>query len=105
MPLTRRNAAPNAVNGISCKIVTGTSGATEGSTTTVAHGLLLADIVSWVSNLKLSATSIITQGHTATNGFKYQVFPDTNNMVIQLDGISSENALSKAVEILIWFRL
>lgn len=102
MPIVRRGAAPTEVNGLTCKVIIGTTAAAEAGVTTIAHGLTVAQIVSWSSQVKL-ATSSVNQGHVSTAGLEFQVSLDATNAIVRLDNTNSENLLSKMIEILIWF--
>lgn len=84
--------------------LTGTSGATEGSSVNVSHGLTVSKIVGYQSMIRWDGTT--STGSTPgdlTAGYKYYVYLNGANFVIKLDDTSSESILSKDVIILVQY--
>ncbi len=88
---------------IKMKKLTGTTGATEGSRVTVAHGLTGAKILAidclilWATNSKMGP------GHIYDVGYNYSCYADNVNINVRLDATGSENVTSKAFTVLITY--
>jgi len=104
MSLFRRGAVANSIGGLKIKRLTGTTGASEGSSVDVAHGLTMAKIIGWTSRVVLDTDTSISDGFTASVGSEFNafVFTDTN-MRVSLHATNSENILSKAFEIIVFY--
>ena len=93
------STAPN----VKMKKLTGTTGATEGSTTSIAHGLTLSKIIGFNVLVTASNGNSITHGLTFSSEFEYDQFIDATNVVIRLSGTNSGNLLSQAIKVLLVF--
>ena len=88
---------------IKMKKLTGTTGATEGSRVTVAHGLTGAKILAidclilWATNSKMGP------GHIYDVGYNYSCYADNVNINVRLDATGSENVTSKEYTVLITY--
>ena len=96
-------SASSSVPEIKMKKLTGTTGATEGSRVTVAHGLTGAKILAidclilWATNSKMGP------GHIYDVGYNYSCYADNININVRLDATGSENVTSKAFTVLITY--
>jgi hypothetical protein len=94
---------------LACKLITLVTGAV-GSTTSVAHGLTGANIVSYVANVCYdSATDAGWNGNTVpafyaklANAYLYSINVNNTYVVIEVDAAATQVA-SKACRVLIWY--
>jgi len=86
---------------IKMKKVTGTTGATEGTSTFIAHGLTQSKILSF--QVFITSTDLIPPFFTAIAEFQYDVYLESPNVVIMLHSTNSGNLLSKAITVLITY--
>ena len=89
--------APN----IKTKKLTGITGATEGSTTNIAHGLTLSKIIGFMVLVSADNGNSIPPGLVFAAEFEYDAFIDATNAVIRLSDTNSGNMLSNAIVVLI----
>jgi hypothetical protein len=76
--------------GIKVKVLTGTTAATEGGATLIAHG---------VSNIKILTIDVVIDGishsgFTAVNGYQFNVSYNATNIIVYNHATNSENILS-----------
>lgn len=88
---------------IKMKKLTGTTGAAEGDSANVAHGLTTAKIISISCLVADGAGSYYPPGYTALAGYEYDVRFGGTNVVVTNHATNSENILSKAFTILITY--
>ena len=87
-------------------ILTGTTGATEGSTISVAHNLGLTDMAQVVglTTIVLSdSNQAIPSSFSVNAGFQFDAWLDINNFNLKLDNTASEAILSNAYKALVTF--
>lgn len=89
------------------KKLTGTTGATEGDTTSIAHGVTTANILSFSVLIWQNANWGIVPNRPyapiSAPGVSYYVEIDTANIDIMLDATESENLLEKPITVLLWY--
>ena len=88
---------------IKMKKLTGTTGATEGDQTNIAHGLTLSKIISCDVLVTANNDNLIPPEFSEVSGFQYSVFIDATNVRIDLNATTSETILSGAITILLTY--
>ena len=103
MPIKGLNtgAVGSDVPNIRTKKLTGTAGATEGSNTTIAHGLTLGKIIGLNVLVTASNGNKIPPGLVSTAEFEYDAFIDSTNVVIVLSSTNSGNMVNGAIVVLL----
>ena len=106
--LRTRQAAPNLINEIAgCKVkrLTGTTGATEGSSVDVPHELGDIDrIISWVTKVSIADDDIIAEGNRHLSEREFNSFVlNATNFRVELVAARSGSILSKPFETLIFY--
>jgi hypothetical protein len=108
--LYRRNEANDAWNyvGVSgpalrFKKLTGTTGAAEGDSVTVAHGLTSTKIINAAAQVWFAAGSAVPHGYAHDAGFEFHVAFNGTDVYIRNHPTNSENILSKAFTVLITY--
>ena len=86
---------------VKIKKLTGTTGATEGSTTNIAHGLTLSKIIGLNVLVTADNGNLIPPGLVFTPEFQYCAFIDATNVIIRLSTANSGNMLSNAITVLL----
>lgn len=84
------------------KKLTGTTGATEGDTTSVAHGLTMGKILA-IDVLVTLATARIPPVTTDAAGYEYEALATTSYIDVNMHATNSENILSKGFTILLTY--
>jgi hypothetical protein len=87
--------------GIKVKVLTGTTAATEGGVTTVAHAISLSKIVSTTVSINYNNSYLIPPNYSISPGYEYGFNTDTTNINIVLKALNSANILSKPLTITI----
>ncbi len=88
---------------IKLKKLTGTTGATEGDTTTIVHGLTLAKIIGM--NVLVTATNgnLIPPSFVRVFEFQYDVFIDPTVVRVILSIANSGSILTSAITVLLTY--
>lgn len=86
---------------IKMKKLTGTTAATEGNNTNIAHGLTLNKIIGFTVLVTASNGNKIPPNLGFTPEFEYEAFLTSTNVIITLDSTNSGNLLSGAITVLI----
>jgi hypothetical protein len=93
--------------GIKMKVLTGTTGATEGSATSIAHGLTVSKIVATSVSIEAASGGPVVGPNTAlvtgSSGYLFRTFNDTNNVEIQLSAADSGYLTSDPITVVIWY--
>ena len=86
---------------VKIKKLTGTTGATEGDTTDIAHGLTLSKIIGL--NVLVTATNgnLIPPSFVRVFEFQYDVFIDPTNIKVILSIANSGSILNSAITVLL----
>ena len=85
------------------KRFTGVTGATEGSTTTIAHGLTLSQIVGLDVLITADNGNLIPPNLVFTPEFQYCAFLTPTNIAIRLGTGNSGNILGNAITVLLTY--
>ena len=85
------------------KKLTGTTGATEGSFTNVAHGLTLAKIIGMQVLVTADNGNLIPPAFDTIAEFEYGAFLSATNAVVDLSATNSGNLLSNAFTVLLTY--
>jgi hypothetical protein len=89
---------------IKMKKLTGTTGATQGDTVSVAHGLTVSKIISVTGMVFYSATDFVTQAYrTNSTGFEFLVSGDSTTIDVTTVPGNSANILSKSFTCLLTY--
>jgi hypothetical protein len=92
--------------GIKVAVLSGTTGATEGSTVTAAHGVTVGKIVGVSCIVFDAATSIVTEGYVpggGVAGYQFNVSVSSGNVNVANHATSSENILSDTFKCLVTY--
>lgn len=89
--------------GIKCKQLTGTTGASEGLTTNIAHGLTGDKIVGVNCLVRDATNNAVSPNYTRDAEYEYQWAYDSTNIVVKLAATNSGQILSKPISVLIWY--
>ena len=89
--------------GLKCKVLTGTTAATENNSAAVAHGLTSSKIRSVSAVVFYSADSAISPGYTYSAGYQYDVSTSSTSVIILNHPTNSENILSKTFYVTVWY--
>jgi len=81
----------------------GTTGASQGSVTNIAHNLTLSKIIGVVAFLKIDSGYFIPPGFTEVAGYLYSWSIYLSNFNLRLSGSSSASILSKEFEVCITY--
>jgi hypothetical protein len=97
LEITGFTALGQGNSGLKCKLLTGTTAGSEGTGTSVAHGLTLSKIVSVSGVIQVSASLSISIGWPVGVGAGYEssIAMDETNLTVNNSAASSENILSK----------
>ena len=87
--------------GIKLKKLTGTTGATEGNTTSIAHGLTLSKIIGLNVLVTASNGNSIPPELLFPNEFEYNAFLTPTDVIIRLSSTNSGSILSGAIVVLL----
>jgi len=88
---------------IKMKKLTGTTGATEGSTIDIAHGLTLAKIIGFDVLVTADNSNLIPMSFVSVSEFQFDSFIDPTNVRITMSTANSGNLLSNAVTVLLTY--
>lgn len=88
---------------VKMKKLTGTTGATEGSTTDIAHGLTLSKIIGLSVLVTADNSNLIPPGLVFTAEFEYDTFLDPTNVKIRLSNTNSGTLLGNAITVLLTY--
>ncbi|KKL79438.1 hypothetical protein LCGC14_2014830 [marine sediment metagenome] len=86
---------------IAMKKLTGTTGSTEGDSTSISHGLTQSKIIAFQVLVDSDAGNSIPPAFTVTAEYLYSAYLNSTNVVIMLATSSSGNLLTKAITVLI----
>ena len=81
--------------------LTGTTGATEGSTTSIAHGLTLSKIIGLDVLVTANNGNLIPPTFVSVSEFQYDVFIDPTNIRVILSIANSGSILNGAITVLL----
>ena len=81
--------------------LTGTTSASEGGNTTIAHGLTIGKIIGIQVLVTTSSGNRIPPVFTSVNEHEYDFFIDGDNIRFYLSGANSGSIKSKAITVLI----
>jgi len=87
---------------IKIKRLTGTTAASEGGLTAVAHGLTGSKIIGWTAKVEYNTNSGNPTGDP-TAGYSYYSYHDGTNFNLKLHATESENILTKPFTIVIFY--
>lgn len=93
---------------VKLKQLTGTTAATEGGSTSHAHGLSFSQILGYQVIIKEDTWGgYVTEGGTnaVVNGANFSTYVDWTNVTIKLHSTDSQNITNKDCKILIWYTL
>lgn len=85
------------------KKLTGTTGSTEGSTISIAHGLTLAKIIGFDALVTADNGNIIPMAFISVSEFEFYSFIDPTNVRITMSSTNSAQLLSNAVTVLLTY--
>ncbi len=89
---------------IKMKKLTGTTGATEGDTTNIAHGLAdISKIVGYYVLVSTASGNRVPPAFTSVAEHEYDAFVNTANVIVKLTATNSGSLLSKAITVLITY--
>ncbi len=88
---------------VAMKKLTGTTGATEGSSTSIAHGLTISKVIGCQVFVNNAAGAKIPPAYIGAAEYQYNAFIDNNDVHIMLSGSNSGNLKSKAISVLITY--
>ena len=88
---------------IKMKEYTSTTGATEGSEITIAHGLTTSKIIGIQALIDDGANILVPPSFTANAGWQYDVWINSTNIHLKLHDTNSEDVLSKSVKIILTY--
>jgi len=86
---------------VKTKKIIGTTEASEGSATSVAHGLDSSKIIGVTGYVSVSAETNIIHGYESSSGYQFGITFGQTNVNLVLHPTNSENILSKSFTILI----
>jgi hypothetical protein len=92
----------NAV-GIKMKYLTGTTAATEGGATSIAHGLTGAKIVEVSVKVENATNNGLFDEYTGVAGYQFHFYHDPTSVNVVLHATNSENILEKPIIIVVWY--
>lgn len=90
--------------GIKMKVLTGTTGSTEGGQTALVHNLTGDNIISVTAKVSYATNAGVPPSHTLNAGYLYQMHQTSSSIAITLDATESENILSKPITVTIWYK-
>ena len=88
---------------IKMKKVTGTTGATEGSTTSIVHGLTISKVLGYNISVENTAGAKIPPAYIGSTEYQYNAYIDASDVHIMLSGSNSGNLKSKLITVLITY--
>ena len=88
---------------IKMKKLTDTTGATEGSNTSIAHGLTISKVLGCQVFVNNAAGAKIPPAYIGATEYQYNAFIDVSDVHIMLSGSNSGNILSKLITVLITY--
>ena len=83
------------------KKLTGTTGATEGDTTNIAHGLTLSKIIGLTVLVTATNGNLIPPSFVRVAEFQYDAFIDPTNIKVILSIANSGSILNSAITVLL----
>lgn len=86
---------------IKIKKLTGTTASSEGTATSIAHGITASKIISISGLVFYAASTAVPPGYTNTAGYEYYISATSSNIDVENHATNSENILSKALTITI----
>ena len=101
---TSLGGAPSGHPAVKMLQLSGTTGASQGSNTNIAHNLIPSKIVGIQVFLKIDSGYFIPPGFTEVAGYLYTWSIYYVNFVLRLSGSSSASILSKEFEVLIFYK-
>ena len=93
------SAAPS----IKQKKLTGTTGATEGTTTNIAHGLTIGKILGYHVLVSTGSGNRVPPVFASVAEHEYDAFMDGTNVVVALTATNSGSILSRAISVLVTY--
>ncbi len=88
---------------IKMKKLTGTTAASEGGNTTIAHGLTIGNIIGIQVLVTTTSGNRIPPVFTSVNEHEYDFFVDGDDIRVYLSGANSGSIKSKAITVLITY--
>lgn len=88
---------------VKIKKFTGTTGAAQGNTVTIAHGLTGGKILGVWAGVSYVANTYMPPEFTGIAGYQYSCYADTTNIVVINSAANSANILSKAIRITVLY--
>lgn len=88
---------------IKMKKLAGTTGATEGSNTSIAHGLTISKVLGCQVFVNNAAGAKIPPAYIGATEYQYNAFIDASDVHIMLSGSNSGNLLNKTITVLITY--
>lgn len=85
------------------KILTGTTGSSQGSSVSLAHGLTSTNIIHSSAMVEYTTGYKVPQEHSATAGYQFSLKVDPTNIVITNSAANSSNILSKSVKVTVTY--
>lgn len=91
--------------GLKCKVLTGTTPATQGANVTIAHGLTGSKILGWTSKVSNSPDAGVISGFSqVVGGYSYAVNHTSDVFALYLTESDSSLILSKPFYIMVWYK-
>jgi hypothetical protein len=90
---------------ISSKKLTGTTGATQGATISIPHGLDASKILGYSAIVEYSMGNTISENYTRINGYQFHISSTATDIVIVNHTTNSANILSKPIRVIVNYEL
>lgn len=85
------------------KVLSGTTGGTEGASVNVAHLLDSTKILHISGTVEHTAGQKVPQEHTGTAGYQFSLSLDSTNVIVKNHTTNSENILSKPFKVTVTY--
>ncbi len=102
---TTGQISEQAINPVLSKKLTGTTGATQGGTVSIPHGLTASKILGYSAIVEYSTGNTISENYTRTKGYEFYIYSTATNIVIVNRTNKSSNILSKPIRIVVNYEL
>lgn len=85
------------------KVITGTTGSSQGNSTFVAHGLTSSKIVGFICVVSASVATNVPPSWTLASGYEYHINFSSTDFEVSLSAANSSNILSKTFKAVIYY--